>query len=165
MKKSLIIILSIFMMSSCGFYSFTGASIPDEAKTISVNYFSNQVTNSPPTLNQKITEDLKDLFLSQTSLDLKSKNGDLQFSGKIIQYEVSPIAIQANETASKNRLTISVDVSYKNSFSSNNNFENTFKRYRDFEGSVNFSEIENDLIEEIVNELCEDIYNKAFVNW
>ena len=153
------------MMSSCGFYSFTGASIPDEAKTISVNYFSNQVTNSPPTLNQKITEDLKDLFLSQTSLDLKSKNGDLQFSGKIIQYEVSPIAIQANETASKNRLTISVDVSYKNSFSSNNNFENTFKRYRDFEGSVNFSEIENDLIEEIVNELCEDIYNKAFVNW
>ena len=153
------------MMSSCGFYSFTGASIPDEAKTISVNYFSNQVTNSPPTLNQKITEDLKDLFLSQTSLDLKSKNGDLQFSGKIIQYEVSPIAVQANETASKNRLTISVDVSYKNSFSSNNNFENTFKRYRDFEGSVNFSEIENDLIEEIVNELCEDIYNKAFVNW
>ena len=153
------------MMNSCGFYSFTGASIPDEAKTISVNYFSNQVTNSPPTLNQKITEDLKDLFLSQTSLDLKSKNGDLQFSGKIIQYEVSPIAVQANETASKNRLTISVDVSYKNSFSSNNNFENTFKRYRDFEGSVNFSEIENDLIEEIVNELCEDIYNKAFVNW
>lgn len=153
------------MMSSCGFYSFTGASIPDEAKTISVNYFSNQVTNSPSTLNQKITEELKDLFLSQTSLDLKSQNGDLQFNGEIIQYEVSPIAIQANETASKNRLTISIDVSYKNKFNNNNNFESKFKRYRDFEGSVNFSEIENDLIEEIVNELCEDIYNKAFVNW
>jgi hypothetical protein len=38
-------------------------------------------------------------------------------------------------------------------------------RYRDYESSQNISDIESALIEEITNELAEDIFNKAFVNW
>ena len=69
MKLILTILLSI-SLTSCGIYSFTGASIPTEAKTISVDYFSNKAATVQPSLSQVFTERLKDMFLEQTNLSL-----------------------------------------------------------------------------------------------
>tara|TARA_B110000459_G_C16312993_1_gene360065 strand:+ start:158 stop:652 length:495 start_codon:yes stop_codon:yes gene_type:complete len=164
MKLILTIILSI-SFTSCGVYSFTGASIPSEAKTISVNYFKNKAATVQPNLSQVFTERLKDIFLEQTNLSISENEGDLSFSGNISKYQIKPMAIKANETAGKNRLTISIKVTYNNSLDTEQNFENTFSRYRDYDSTQNISDIENTLIEEITNELVEDIFNKAFVNW
>ena len=164
MKLILTILLSIYL-TSCGIYSFTGASIPTEAKTISVDYFSNKAATIQPSLSQVFTERLKDMFLEQTNLSLSENESDLSFSGYISKYQIKPMAIKANETAGKNRLTIAVKVTYNNSLDSENNFEHTFSRYRDYDSVQNISDIENTLIEEITNELAEDVFNKAFVNW
>jgi hypothetical protein len=164
MKLILTILLSIYL-TSCGIYSFTGASIPTEAKTISVDYFTNKAANVQPSLSQVFTERLKDMFLEQTNLNLSENESDLRFSGYISKYQIKPMAIKANETAGKNRLTIAVKVTYNNSLDSENNFEHTFSRYRDYDSVQNISDIENTLIEEITNELAEDVFNKAFVNW
>ena len=164
MKLILTILLSISLIS-CGIYSFTGASIPTEAKTISVDYFSNKAATIQPSLSQVFTERLKDMFLEQTNLSLSENESDLSFSGYISKYQIKPMAIKANETAGKNRLTIAVKVTYNNSLDSENNFEHTFSRYRDYDSVQNISDIENTLIEEITNELSEDVFNKAFVNW
>ena len=165
MKQIFSIVLASIFMTSCGIYSFTGASIPTEAKTVSVAYFTTTATNSPSSLNQTITDGLKDLFLSQTNLDLTELEGDLSFSGQITKYQLSPMAIQANETAGQNRLTIDIKVKYTNSFDDKQNFESTFSRYRDFSSSQNLADVEIVLIEEITKELLEDVFNKAFVNW
>jgi len=164
MKLILTILLSI-SFTSCGIYSFTGASIPAEAKTISVNYFINKAATVQPSLSQVFTERLKDMFLEQTNLSISENEGDLSFSGHISKYQIKPMAIKANETAGKNRLTIGIKVTYKNRLDSENNFENTFSRYRDYDSGQNISDIENTLIQEITNELAEDVFNKAFVNW
>jgi hypothetical protein len=164
MKLILTILLSISLIS-CGIYSFTGASIPTEAKTISVDYFSNKAATIQPSLSQVFTERLKDMFLEQTNLSLSENESDLSFSGYISKYQIKPMAIKANETAGQNRLTIAIKVTYNNSLDSENNFEHTFSRYRDYDSVQNISDIENTLIEEITNELAEDVFNKAFVNW
>ena len=164
MKLILTILLSI-SLTSCGIYSFTGASIPTEAKTISVDYFTNKAATVQPSLSQVFTERLKDMFLEQTNLSLSENEGDLSFSGYISKYQIKPMAIKANETAGQNRLTIAVEVNYINSLDSENNFKHTFSRYRDYDSAQNISDIENTLIEEITNELAEDVFNKAFVNW
>ena len=153
------------LLVSCGIYSFTGASIPSEAKTVSVQYFNNKAATVQPSLSQVFTERLKDMFLEQTNLNLSENEGDLSFSGHISKYQIKPMAIKANETAGQNRLTITVKVTYNNSLDSENNFEQTFSRYRDYDSTQNISDIENTLIEEITNELAEDVFNKAFVNW
>ncbi|MEC9209501.1 MAG: LPS assembly lipoprotein LptE [Bacteroidota bacterium] len=163
--KPIINILASILITSCGIYSFTGASIPHEAKTVSVAYFTTTATNAPSSLNQIISEGLKDLFLSQTSLNLTEVKGDLSFSGEITKYQISPMAIQANETAGQNRLIIAIKVKYNNSFDNQQNFESTFSRYRDFNSSENLADVETVLIEEITKELLEDVFNKAFVNW
>tara|TARA_B000000437_G_scaffold217476_2_gene195150 strand:- start:718 stop:1215 length:498 start_codon:yes stop_codon:yes gene_type:complete len=165
MKQFISILLISLFVSSCGIYSFTGASIPINAKTVSVSNFITSTTNSPAILNQIITEGLKDLFLSQTNLILTDGEGDLSFSGEITKYQISPIAIQANETAEKNRLTIKIKVKYENNFDEKQNFETTFSRYSDFNSSDNLTEIEDILIEKISSEIIEDVFNKAFVNW
>jgi len=163
--KPIISILASIFITSCGIYSFTGASIPAEAKTVSVAYFTTTATNAPSSLNQIISEGLKDLFLSQTSLNLTELKGDLSFSGEITKYQISPMAIQANETAGQNRLIIAIKVKYNNNFDNKQNFESTFSRYRDFNSSENLADVETVLIEEITKELLEDVFNKAFVNW
>ena len=159
------VITILLLFTSCGIYSFTGASIPNDAKNVSVENFSMSATNAPASLKTIITEGLKDLFLSQTNLELIETGGDLIFRGDITKYEIKPIAIQANETAGQNRLTINIKVKYENTLEKKRNFESTFSRYRDFNSSENLSDVETVLIEEISKELFEDVYNKAFVNW
>ncbi len=163
--KLISILLIIISLNACGIYSFTGASIPPEAKTITVQYFNNKANTIHPELSQVFTERLKDMCLEQTNLTLKENTAELVFSGYISKYEIKPIAIKANETAEQNRLTIDVKVIYKNNLNFSNNFEQIFSRYHDYNSAENISDIEDELIEEITDELVEDVFNKAFVNW
>lgn len=165
MKLILSLISLSVLVVSCGVYSFTGASIPTEAKTISVQYISNKAAIVQPSLSQVITDGLIVAFTGQTNLEITENEGDLSFSGYITKYQIKPMAIKANETASQNRLTIAIKIKYNNSFDDKQNFESTFSRYRDYASSENIVDVEDGLIEEISKELIEDVFNKAFVNW
>ena len=165
MRNITIFIMLITTLLSCGIYSFSGASIPEEATTVSVDYFENKASIVQPTLSQVITEKLKDLFSEQTNLSIVKQSADLAFRGEITKYNIKPISIKANETSEKNRLTITVNVIYLNNINSQNEFETSFSRFKDYESNQNFIEIEETLIDEITEEITEDIFNKAFVNW
>ena len=165
MKKFIYLFFILTTILSCGIYSFNGASISSEIKTININYFKNTASTIQPTLSQTLTEKLKDYFTQQTNLKIDENNGDLIFNGEIIKYEIKPMAIQSNEIAGQNRLTIAVKVDFENIFDNQYNFSHTFSRYKDYESSQNLSEIEEVLIDGITNELIEDIFNKSVVNW
>ena len=113
----------ISILQACGVYSFTGASIPPEAKTISIQQFINNAPLVQPVLSQRLTDALRDKFSSQTILSQVSANGDLTFEGYITDYNTQPVAITGDETAALNRLTISVKVSYSNRFDEKQNFD------------------------------------------
>src|ERR1041385_3718016 len=95
-------------------YGFTGASVSPDIKTFSVRYFPNNAPVVSPTLSQTFTEKLKDKIVSQASLSHTDKQADLIFEGNITGYAIQPIAIQANETAAQNRLTITINVKFTN---------------------------------------------------
>lgn len=159
------IICSILLLSGCKTkVSLSGATIPPEAKTVSVGFFTNNTSLGAPSLSQRFTEKLRDVVSQQTSLALIKQNGDLQFEGYISDYNVSPIAISADQ-ASQNRMTISVNVKYINKFEESKNFEQTFTRFKDVASDKNISTIEPELVTEIYKQLTEDIFNRAFNNW
>lgn len=164
-KKIYIFIFSSISLISCGIYSFTGASISSNIETISVGYFQNNASMVQPTLSNIMTESLKDQFISQTNLRFTDAIGDLQFEGEITGYKVKPIAIQANETAAQNRLTISVKVTFTNNLDENQNYSQSFSHYADFDSSQDLSSVEIELIDQIVEVLSENIFNKAVANW
>lgn len=160
-----IFVFAIILQGACGVYSFSGASISPDAETVSVGYFQNNASMVQPTLSNSMTESLKDQFVSQTNLSLTDASGDLQFEGEIIGYNVKPIAIQANETAAQNRLTINVKVTFINILDENQNYSQSFSHYADFDSSLDLSSVETDLIDQIVEVLSENIFNKAVANW
>ncbi len=146
-------------------YGFSGATIPPEAKTVSVQYFQNQATLAPPTLSQTFTEALRDRLSSQTRLGLVNKNGDLNFEGSITGYSTSPIAIQSTDVAALNRLTITVNVKYTCNFDEKKNFEQSFSRFADYNSSQSLTTVEQELISQINEQLTLDIFNRALNNW
>jgi len=101
------------LLSSCGIYSHTGASVPPDAQTVSVAYITNMASIVNPLLSQNMAEKLRQKFVNETPLKLTQSDGDLTFSGKILTYDIKPAAIQGNQTNALNRLTISIEVVLK----------------------------------------------------
>lgn len=161
----LVACLLVPWLSGCGVYSFTGASVPPEAKTVSIALFPNKANLVQPTLSQSFTEALRDKFTSQTNLDLVPKNGDLSFEGEITGYATEPVAITGEQQAALIRLKITVNVRFVNKYSPKDNFETSFTRYEDYSSSQNLSAVELDLISKINAALVDDIFNKSVVNW
>lgn len=155
------------MLQACTFprYSFTGGSIPEGAKTVSIAFFENNSALGPSTIGQTFSENLRDLFQSQTRLELVTVNGDLGYDGAITNYVIQPIAIQGNQTAAQNRLTITVKVNFVNQVQENKNFEQSFTRFADFSSSQDLSSVEDDLIKEIFDQITQDIFNKTLGDW
>ena len=158
--------LCLLPLQGCtGGYSFTGASIPPGAKTISVATFPNYAATVNPQLSQKLTDELMQMFSSQTPLSVTTADGDLQVSGQITGYDTRASALSSSDEVSMNRLTITIKVKFVNQIDPNADFEQQFSRYRDYAATQDFSAVESGLMSEIVTELCEDIFNKAVVNW
>ena len=166
MRYSYILILAILFSSSCKInYSFSGASISPDVKTVSIQYFPNMAALVNPNLSQVFTEALKEKFLAQTNLSLVNGVGDLNFEGEITGYNTKPMAIQGNETAALNRLTIRIKVRFSNALDPEQNFDSTFTRYVEYESSKNLSDVEDDLVLEIIEQINDDIFNKSVANW
>ena len=156
------------LTAGCGLkikYSFTGASIPVEAKTISVATFQNRASLVVPGLTQTLTDALIDMCRAQTNLDIETSGGDLSFEGEITDYKTQPLTVSGDEQAAMNRFSLSVRIRYVNSFNADQSFDQTFTRYQDYSSTLNLSDVEASLTEEIVKMLIEDIFNRAFVNW
>ncbi len=160
----MILIMSMFF-AGCGIYSFSGASIPAEAKTVSVQYFPNNAQLVNPLLSNTITNALNDMFVNQTTLQSVAQNGDLALEGEITGYKTSPIAITGNQTAAMNRLTVTVNVRFTNKYDESKNFEQSFSQYQDYPSGQDLNAVQDVLVEQIVEDLCQDIFNKAVVNW
>ena len=158
-------LLVLLFMQSCGLYSFSGTSIPQEVKSFSVNYFENNAPINSPLLSQTITEGLKQKFISETNLSITEKDGDFDFSGEITSFVVAPVSAQSTDNAQLNRLTISMNVRLVCATDDKISFEQSFSNFQDFDATLNFSDVENDLVDEISTMLIQSIFNKAAINW
>ncbi|MFO8054766.1 MAG: LptE family protein [Bacteroidales bacterium] len=153
------------LLIGCGVYSFTGASIPAEAESVTIRYFDNNAPQVNPSLSQELTDALKDKFQSQTSLQIQETGGDLYFEGEIVEYGTRPVAIQGDDQAAMNRLTVKINVKFVNRIEEELSFEKSFSRHEDFDSNQSLSTMEDQLIEQIVEYLVNDIFNESVVNW
>ena len=91
------LVATMFIVHSCGIYSFTGTSIQPDVKTVTINYFEYLAPKVNPSLSNLITEQLKDKFLRLTKLEQVDIDGDLEIAGAVSGYDVKASAITANE--------------------------------------------------------------------
>ena len=163
-KIAVLVMALAVVCQGCGIYSFSGASIPAEAKTVSVDYYPHHAHLVHPLLSDNLTTALRDAMNSQTTLDLIETGGDLAFEGEITDYRTTPVAI-TGQTAAMNRLTITVKVRFSNRIDDTKDFEQSFSRYEDYPSNQDLMSVQEALTATIVEQLVEDIFNKALVNW
>ena len=164
-RIAVLVLALALVCQGCGIYSFSGASIPAEAKTVSVDYFPNHAQLVNPLLSNNFTNALRDAMTNQTTLDMVDTGGDLAFEGEITDYRTAPTAITSGQTAAMNRLTITVKVRFSNRIDDTKDFEQTFSRYEDYPSDQDLNSVQESLTTTIVEQLVEDIFNKALVNW
>lgn len=158
--------VTAFIVHSCGIYSFTGTSIQPDVKTVTIPYFEYKALKVNPSLSNQITEALQEKFIRLTRLELMDEEGDLEIIGSVTGYDVKATAITASEQAAQNRLTVTVKVSFVNRKYPEENFDDkSFSAYADFDAMQTLDAVESTLCEEIVEKLCEDIFNGTVANW
>lgn len=164
--KLFLFLLPVYLLSlsGCGIYSFTGASV--EGKTINIHMFDNKARNVVPSLSSTLTEMIRTRILSQTGLEPTTKDdADYDMTGAITAYDVTVTGAQSVQVASKNRLTISLQITFKNRLNDKASFSQTFTHFSDFDASQILQNVQTALITDIGTQLSDDIFNKAFVNW
>lgn len=153
-------------LSSCGIYSFTGTSIQPDVNTITINYFEYKALKVNPNLSNELTEALRTKFRQMTRLEQVDMDGDLEITGEVTGYSVSPSSVTADEVAAQNRLTVTVKVSFTNRKHPEDDFESTsFSGYADYESTSSLDAVESTLTAEIVEKIVEDVFNATVAQW
>lgn len=160
------LLMTLPLLHSCGIYSFTGTSIQPDVKTVTVNYFEYLAPKVNPSLSNQLTEAMQEKFLKLTKLELVDIDGDLEIIGAVTGYDVKAASVTANEQVAMNRLTVTVKIEFINRKYPEENQENkSFSAYQDFDATQSLDAVEAGLCEEIVEQLCEDIFNGTVANW
>src|SRR6478609_6858948 len=134
MKKVyfLLLTISLFTLNSCSVYNFTGAKV--DAKTFQVNYFQNKAELIEPGIERAFTQKLQNLILNQTNLSLTTSNADLVYEGEIVGYKITPMTATADQKASQNRLTVTINVRFTNKNKEEDSFvDKKFTFYKDYD--------------------------------
>lgn len=164
MKNIAFIVLTTVIITACKVsYSFRGGEIPGE--TFSVESFTNAASIVNPDLVIILQDELQQRFTNESNLKYSDTQGDAHFEGMITNYSITPVQGTGGELVALNRLTISFKVTYTNRANSEQDFDKTFTNYEDFESIVDFSSVEQELIEKISQNLVDLVYNQVLVDW
>lgn len=163
MKYSLLFLSLI--LSSCSI-SFKGINIPPDVTTYFVDNFQNNALGAPGDINQRFSEALRAKIRNESRLIYNEQSPDIEFSGNITRFSLTPEAPQAGNTVALNKLEIAVSIDYVNNKDEAKNWKaKQFTFFRTFESDKDFISIQDGLIDEIFKQLMENIFNEAFTGW
>lgn len=165
LKIKIITILTLLLLVSCNVkYNFTGTG-KINAKTFQVNYFQNNAEIVEVGIERTFTQKLQNTIQNQTNLDLVTSGGDLLYEGEIVEYRITPMASNANQQSSQNRMTITINVRYSSKNSEDDNFEKRFSFFHDYDANLLPSAVLNEALEIIYERITQDIFNESLAKW
>lgn len=158
------LVASFIVCCGCGIYSPYGASTSG-AKTCTVTAFEPVNPYVSATAALTLTEALRDRIQRQSTLRLVDSEGELSYRASVVDWQVTPVNIQGDETAASNRLTIRVEVHYENTLEPELSVDKTFSRFADYLSDQDLTSVEDALVEDIGDQLSQDIFNATLGNW
>ncbi|WP_299699852.1 LptE family protein [uncultured Pontibacter sp.] len=163
-----LLVLVALCCNACGVYSFTGATISADVKTISIQNFENSAGEGPSNLTQIVTNNFKNYYQRNTNLTILQRDGDLQLEGQIISFTLTPAAVQRDgniDQATLNRLTMGVQIRFVNTKDPEQDFDQQFTITEDFPQNVDITNIPPSAIELMSERLIAEVFNKSVANW
>ncbi|MCO5235678.1 MAG: LPS assembly lipoprotein LptE [Chitinophagaceae bacterium] len=165
LRASIFFLIAFISIQATCNYTLKDISIPPEVKTVRVNYIENRARYINPQLSPQLTDKLRQKITGQTRLTII--NGDdahYDISGYITDFSVNTSGISGKE-ASSNNLNVTVHIIFKNRLDEKGDFETDITRNFPFSASLSFTDAQNRLMDEILKNMSDDIFNKIFSNW
>lgn len=171
-KRTTIIAAITFWAFSCSSCSVQIGLAPissidyNKVKTISIVDFENHADYVYAPLAIEFNQTLRDLFTQQTRLRMVDSGGDLEIGGEIIGYNQYNEAVDASGFSSKVKLTLTVKVNYTNNTNHEEDFnDQQFSAFQTYESSQLLTAVQDGLIEVMVRDISEQIFNSTVANW
>jgi len=158
-----------FTLTSCGVYRLSErGSIPDSVKTVRVLTFENRAPYQNPQLVPNLTDRLRQKITSQTKLTItNNENVHWEIAGRIDDYSVTTTGVTSTncqQQSSINRLSVRIHVTI-NKRIDNKVEEFDVSRSFDFSARQSLQQAEATLLDEMIRNLTDEIFNKLFSDW
>ena len=152
---------SLFTTSCSVSYKFNGASIDySQTKTIQIAEFPIRSSYVWGPMGPMFNNQLKDQFANHTRLEQVKRNGDLKIEGEITRYEQRNKSVSAEGYSAMTELTMTVNVRF-----TNEDFEQQFSASASYETTQSLNSVQEELVTQMVKDLCDQIFNKTVANW
>ncbi len=136
-----------------------------KVKTITIAEFPNRAEYVYAPMTTEFNQKLKDMFIQQTRLKLVNANGDLDIDGEITGYNQYNESVAADGYASKVKLTMTVNVRFVNNTNHEEDFEQQFSAFQTYDSSLLLTDVQDDLINKMIKDITEQIFNATVANW
>ena len=164
--RLLLTLLPLMLWGCTISYKLNGSALNyDIYKTINVGEFPIRAALVYPPLQQTFENELLDAITRQTRLQEVDGNADLEMTGEITGYSLSPQAVGTDAYATETRLTITVRVKYTDSKNPSNDVDQSFSAYRQFSSALMLTDVQDELCQQISEELVDLIFNATLGNW
>ena len=167
-KRSLALTVALCsILTACTVsYKFSGSSINyDKVKTISVADFPIKAAYVYAPLGTRFNEELKDIYIRQTRLEMVNRDADLEVEGEITGYNQYNQAVTADGYSSETKVTLTVNVRFVNNTNHEEDFEQQFSAFRTYDSTLMLTAVQDQLIAEMVKEITDQIFNETVANW
>lgn len=165
-RTGLILTAAILLWSCSVSYKFNGASIDyTKTKTIQIAEFPIRSNYVWAPMGPMFNNQLKDQFASHTKLVQVRRNGDLKIEGEITQYQQRNKSVSAEGYSAQTELSITVNVRFTNNVNHNEDFERQFTASQSYETTQSLNAVQDELVKQMCNDLCDQIFNATVANW
>lgn len=162
----MVALMAMLLVSCTVSYKFNGASINyDIIKSISIENFPNRALYQWGPMESMFNNALSDIYVNQTKLQQVNRNGDLQLSGEITAYDQVNKSISSDGYSSMMQLKMTVKVKFENTKNPTEDFERQFSASREFDASQQLNDVQDELVNQMIKEIVEQIFNATVANW
>ena len=156
------------VLSACSIsYKFNGSSIDyTKVKTISFENFPNRsMAFVWGPMESMFNTALQDAFMRQTRLKQVSRNGDLQFSGEITNYDAYNKGVGSDGYSMMAELRMTVKVSFVNTINHADDFDQQFQASREYDASQQMAAVQEELVTQMIKDIVDQVFNASVANW
>ncbi len=166
--KAVLFVVTIFTLNillvGCGFYSFSGSTLPGHLNSVDLPLFANATLE--PGLAEGLTEELNREILRTNLLRIVRENGDATISGTVTGYNNTPHTFGTREEREVDIEQYRVLISANVSFFDNRRAQALFEGVVTGEGIYDFKTQTEEHGKQIaIKELVEKIMQSSVQSW
>ncbi|MBR6195011.1 MAG: sigma 54-interacting transcriptional regulator [Prevotella sp.] len=167
LKQFGLAMIACLLLISCSVsYKFNQASIDyTKTKTIQISDFPIRSSYVWAPMAGIFNNQLKDQFANHTKLIQVKRNGDLKIEGEITRYDQRNKSVSSEGYSAQTELSITVNVRFTNNQKHEEDFERTFTGQSSFNTTESLSSVQEQLVTEIIQNICDQIFNATVANW